>query len=439
MLLPSWLRWLTGGFAGKRAGSTQPSAALRRRRLTLEQLEDRTLPSSYTAASVSDLIADITAANKYGGSNTIVLTAPTTSPYVLTSPSGNNQGGSTGLPAINNGDNLTIVGNGAIIERSTASGTQAFRLFNVASGGALTLEKLTLENGRAFGSGAGAQGGAIYNQGTLLLDGVTVQSNVAQGTSGAAGTGSHRSGGDGQEAAGGGIWSSGTLTLQNGTAVQNNQTLGGNGGDGANSLRGPYESKGSEGPGGNGAEAFGGGIYVAGGTLSLTSATLSSNTALGGGGGSGNFAGSGASGLGGGLYVAGGTVNLTSVTLSGNTAQGNGGGISPIGFGGSGPGLGGGLYVAGGIVSVDSVTVENNTVTGGYFGGEGGGLYLAGGTVTLCSDTVANNTATGGSGLGGGLFIDAGATVYLDTQTKVVNNTAASSPDIDGSYTLQTC
>jgi hypothetical protein len=39
----------------------------RNARLALEQLEDRTVPSSFTAASVSDLIADINAANLAGG------------------------------------------------------------------------------------------------------------------------------------------------------------------------------------------------------------------------------------------------------------------------------------------------------------------------------------------------------------------------------------
>src|SRR5579875_1002994 len=55
-----------------------PGPRYRRQRLNLEKLEDRTLPSNYTAASVSDLIADINAANAAGGSNTIVLAANTT-------------------------------------------------------------------------------------------------------------------------------------------------------------------------------------------------------------------------------------------------------------------------------------------------------------------------------------------------------------------------
>jgi hypothetical protein len=58
--------------------------AATRYRPRLEQLEDRTLLANFTAATVADLIADIHAANLQGGSNTISLVAPLTSPYVLT-------------------------------------------------------------------------------------------------------------------------------------------------------------------------------------------------------------------------------------------------------------------------------------------------------------------------------------------------------------------
>src|SRR5579864_3725159 len=101
--------------------------------LPAEVLEVRSLLSNYTAASVSALVADINAANKSGGTNTITLTAPATTPYDLANAlpviSGGTAAGGTKkhpVPAVP-ADNLTIIGNGDTIERSTAAGTPAFR------------------------------------------------------------------------------------------------------------------------------------------------------------------------------------------------------------------------------------------------------------------------------------------------------------------------
>src|SRR5262249_58871788 len=83
--------------------------------------------SSYTASTVSDLIADVTAANAAGGANTVTLVAGTT--FTLTAVD-NTTDGATGLPVIAAKDNLTIIGNGDVIARSTANGTPAFRLLD---------------------------------------------------------------------------------------------------------------------------------------------------------------------------------------------------------------------------------------------------------------------------------------------------------------------
>src|SRR5437899_7102154 len=140
-----WLGKLCQRWLGRTDGMREPPTPRRRGlRLTLEQLEDGTVPSSFTAASVSDLIADINAANAAGGSNTITLVAGTT--FTLTAVD-NTTDGATGLPVIAANDNLSIVGNGDTIERKASGSTPAFRLLDVAAGAALTLQNLTLQGG----------------------------------------------------------------------------------------------------------------------------------------------------------------------------------------------------------------------------------------------------------------------------------------------------
>jgi hypothetical protein len=338
--------------------------------------------SNFKAVTVGDLIADINAANTAGGTNTITLAANTT--FDLTTVD-NRIDGPTGLPVIAKKDTLNITGlGGDIIQRDTAA--PDFRLFDVASGASLTLQNFTLQNGLEDGSASSAEGGAIYNQGALVLSAATVQDNSAVGASGANAKSLNRDGGAGQDAAGGGIWSSGALTLENGTLVQNNTVLGGNGGDAYKAFSGndPLSQA------GNGGYGAGGGVYVAGGTATLVGGRLSGNVAEGGQGGNKLFSGPG--------YQ-----------------------IDESGYGGNG--LGGGLFIAAGTVELTGVTVDSNFAIGGPENaafsnipgsGYGGGIYAAAGTVTLCSDTVeSNTTSTGvslsGTGRGGGIYIVSGA------------------------------
>jgi hypothetical protein len=387
MSLFSWLRNRTLTRTPKAPKARRH--ALRRVRPQLEALEDRVVLSTFYAATASNLIADINAANKAGGANTIVLTAPTTSPYFA-----------SGL-SVANKDYLTIIGNGDTIDANHWG-----RLFDVASGASLTLQNMTLQNGLAYGSG-----GAIYNQGTLVLSGVGVYGNSAVGSSGGTVTKKNQTPPAGQDAAGGAIWSNGSLTVENQSVIRGNSATGGAGGY-------SYTTQ-QYGPGGN---AFGGGIYIAGGTANITGSSIG-NYYPNAGGGIGNTAQGGdgslpGSAYGGGLYVAAGTVTLSNGTLEANRALA--GTELPNGVFTSADGYGGGLYVAGGTVTLTNNSIDQNLAGKPTSNGQGGIVYL--------------------ERYGGGIFIASGATVYLDsfTVTNTVNNLGAYSTgtNIYGTYTL---
>jgi hypothetical protein len=469
----------------------------------LEALEDRTLLSTYTATTGSDLIADINAANQAGGSNTIYLAANTT--FDLTAVN-NTTNGANGLPVISGAgkkvaaDNLTIIGSdpaGDIIQRDPSSTTLALRLFDVAPGASLTLENVTLQDGLASGSGAAADGGAIYNQGTLTLLNTIVQNNTAQGSNGAPAEVKSRNqvvpAQAGADAEGGGIWTNGTVKLEGGTIIgtthvpypplsgAGNKAIGGNGGH-------TYYSS-SVANGGAGGGGFGGGLYQAGGSVTITNATVAGNLAVGGVGGSIFYSrrginligGTGGAAAGGGLDVAGGTLSMSNDTVKTNFAQGgSGGGFTGQARGGTGgAGSGGGIYVGGGTVTLQAINLSGNQATGGRGGrvnvtnlgsngadaglsgnGLGGGLYVGGGVVTMTSSMVNGNATYAGMGgsngvpngspgvaSGGGMYIVASASVSLDSFT-VTNTThnydnnwnglsyIQTGDDIDGSYTL---
>jgi hypothetical protein len=275
------------------------NSAGRRFRPCVERLEDRAVPANYSAANASELIAAINAANLTAQADTITLAAGKS--FTLTRVD-NSDHGPTGLPVIAAGSGeLTVIGNGSVIERSSVTGTPAFRLLDVAPGASLTLENMTLQGGLSFGytvggaSGDSVRGGAVYNQGTLVLDGVIVQGNTAQGADGFSVWYSNAPGSD---AFGGGLYSDGSLIME-GCVIRNNVAGGGRGGDGFQASRRILVS------GSDGGSAYGGGLYVGGGTVTIRSSTFDSNNAQGGAGGVG-YKGSGSGdkglGVGGGIY-----------------------------------------------------------------------------------------------------------------------------------------
>jgi hypothetical protein len=387
LLIKSLLRRVSAHSRSGRSRRRRPLSPCGFQAALVETLENRTLLSAASpfavAANASQLVADIKAANAAGGAYTIMLAPNTT--FDLTAID-NTTNGANGLPVIGGGKsvgkqgpilvNLTIVGNGDTIGRSSMAGTLDFRLFDVASGNSLTLENMTLYNGVARGTGDAADGGAIYSQGTLVLSGVTVQGNTALGADSQL-VKKAPSPAPRYDAAGGGIWSSGSLALENNVVFLRN-TAEGDDGLWASSWFGAV---------GN---AYGGALYVAGGTVNSNGSVFIYNTA-----------------------VMEGAVNLTNPSTA----------------------YGGAIYVAAGNVSLSKDAVNTNTAWVTTDNGDniplGGGLYVAAGTVTMSTVTVNSNS----SGPGGGLFIAAGATVYLDafTVANVSNNTFG---NIDGMYIL---
>ncbi|HEV8069402.1 MAG TPA: hypothetical protein VGP76_16805, partial [Planctomycetaceae bacterium] len=176
------------------------------RRLYVEALENRLCLSAFNAATTAALIADIHSANTNGAAaNTINLTG--SGPYSLTAVN-NNTNGPNGLPVIGStvASTLTINGNGDIIENGSGL---AMRFFEIApgSGGSLVLKNIELQGGLVAGSGTSAEGGAIFNNGTLNVDGgVQLFENKAMGTGSSVGYGN--------SAAGGGIYSTAGSTLK---------------------------------------------------------------------------------------------------------------------------------------------------------------------------------------------------------------------------------
>lgn len=427
-------RWFPHRRTARRRRTRHVSAATRQCvKPRLEVLEDRTMLTIYQVGpgDVSQLIADINAANASGGINTIELintgvhiNAPPPS-YELTAVN-NTTNGANGLPVIAAGDDLTITGYG-VIYRDELSGTPAFRLFDVASGASLTLRYVGLHGGLAQGSGAASDGGAIYNSGNLSIDSVSMIDNTAQGGN----------------AMGGGIFvTGGALTLNN-DDIANNVAQAGTGANGGTGITG-----GSGTGGGNG---MGGGVYVATGKVIISNDTFSENQAKGGNGGNGGegaaggTGGHGGSGLGGGVDVGGGTVTLNNDTFSGNQSQGGKGGSggnaevvpTPSGFGSvfignggpggtGGPGLGGGLFVGAGALTLTNDTLANNTSQLGNAG--------AGGHRTANANSGVGPNGMAGTGYGGGLFVSVGALSLANTI--IANNTASSgNPDVSGAIT----
>jgi hypothetical protein len=121
------------------------------------------------------------------------------------------------------------------------------------------------------------------------------------------------------------------------------------------------------GGGGYPGNGFGGGLYVAGGSVTLSNDTIERNQAFGGSNSTSGATLQLGNGYGGGIYAGGGSLTLCGDTVEYNTAKGS---IDRP----SGHGYGGGIYIApaatvyidvSSVDPVDPTVVNNNTDSSG--------------------------------------------------------------------------
>lgn len=243
------------------------------------------------------------------GADTVVLAGGTYSLTTVNNTAGDGYG--NGLPLITT--EITIEGNGSTIQRT---GATEFRLFEVASGGNLTLDQVTIQGGQISSSATDApeiHGGGVLvtSGGTLTVRDSTITGNTVINTSLTGSSGSYR------YASGGGISAfGGTATVENSTITNNEARA--------------YSSYGV----GGGISARGGGSMTA--INSTITGNLSNNGTSGSGGGL-------SAGGGGGVFVGmdGSSLSLTHCTITGNEARTfngtneNGGGVYAYAYGGA--------------------------------------------------------------------------------------------------------
>ena len=313
--------------------------------------------------------ADCPAGN---GADTIVLAAGSTYTFSVPDPDHDH----SALPVVTS--TLSILGQGAVIERSAALGcttdgtkdADEFRLIFVedltTSPPSLRLEDVTLRGGCADGSGSEANdGGALrVNAGPLTLVRVTVEDNIAHDKSGGLDLNDYR-----------------PVSIVDST-FRNNHAGGGGGAIGGNA---PILIEGSTISGNTSAGDGGGGVGYVGNTYTLTvrNSTISGNSTTG---------------LGGGGIGSEGDVRVEHSTLVGNSATG------PLG--------------GGGIGNAGTLQIKNSLVASNGAGGDCAnlGTFTASGvnfdTDGTCAALDGDFTQTTGPALDLGALADNGGPTH---------------------------
>jgi predicted outer membrane repeat protein len=394
----------------------------------VEVLEGRDVPSVFTVTNPNDAGAGslrdaVAAANFAGGDNTIQF-ALGAGLQTITLTSGQLElTDTTGTTTIDGGAGVTV------------SGSSAGRLFQVDPQVTAQFTALTLTGGKVTGD----RGGAILNQGTLLLNNCAVDANTAPVGGGIANLSilavagssfaNNVSLNDNSVSGiafenGGAIYNAGTLTVADSTFTSNTGAT-------------PANFVGTR--GGVGGAIENDGVSA---SATVTDSTFSNNVATG------NGSSQGGAKVGGGIANVGGTVTVIQSSFTQNVAQVQGGAIAAFGstshlevddssFSGNSSLEGGALFVEGAIaLNRDSFTSNSafeggavwvhesphapmTTVNGCTFTGntaaDSGAMRVDTGPATITSSTFTANRATSTTiGLGGALVSDLGDTALID-------------------------
>jgi hypothetical protein len=187
--------------------------------------------------------------------------------------------------------------------------------------------------------------------------------------------------------------SGGTLEMKTGSLITGNVSSSEGGGVYVNG--GTFTMSGGA-VNGNSATYNGGGVYINSGTFSMSGGTVNGNSTTYNGGTYG----------GGGVYINSGTFSMSGGAVNGNSATYDGGGVNVKGgtfmmsggvVSGNSARFGGGVYIHG------TLNMSNGTISGNSALTEGGGVYIRGtlnmsGGVIYGSDTEAGKANTAGSG-----------------------------------------
>jgi hypothetical protein len=360
----------------RKPGQSRPSFVPR-----LESLEERALPSTLTVLNTND---------KGPGSLRDTITNAKSGDTIVFAPSLDGQTITLTSDQLTINKSLNVQGPGAGL--LTISGNQQNRIFNVNEGLNITIDGLTLTQGRSVGGDgsvvSSGGGGALLNGGSVVsLANDVFSDNVSLGASGDVGP------------KGGAIanFKTGSLTVSNSTFLNNRA-------DG--SIKG-------------GLWAVGGAIYSDrdAPSVTVTGCTFTGNQAIGGNGGvnpTGSFQLGSANG--GAISVEGPSLTLTVIdsTFTGNEAIAGSGGSAPKGNNLGAylidTGTGGAIscgdvapLVVRGSTFTDNEAIGGSNASGssttlGFIGTRIGGAIYPQGATTITDSRFAGNEALGGSG-----------------------------------------